>query len=70
MIQRRAKAAKVKAIIGNRTFWSPSLPHTLKSGGKRETAQQIANHESPRTTNLYGRREEEISLDEVEGIAI
>ena len=35
-----------------------------------ETAQQIAGHESPRTTKLYDRREEEISLDEVERIAI
>jgi hypothetical protein len=31
---------------------------------------EIANHESPRTPKLYGRREEEISLDEVERIAI
>jgi integrase/recombinase XerD len=35
-----------------------------------ETARQIANHESPRTTKLYDRREEEISLDEVERILI
>ena len=30
----------------------------------------IANHESPRTTKLYDRRQDEISLDEVERIAI
>ena len=36
----------------------------------QETAQHIANHESPRTTMLYDRRQEEISLDEVERIAI
>jgi hypothetical protein len=38
--------------------------------GKLEVAQQIANHESPRTTKLYDRRTDEISLDEIERIAI
>jgi integrase/recombinase XerD len=32
--------------------------------------QQIAHHESPRTTKLYDRRSDEISLDEVEKISI
>jgi len=35
-----------------------------------EAARQIANHESPRTTKLYDRRNDEISLDEIERIAI
>ena len=38
--------------------------------GKLQIAQHIANHESPRTTKLYDRRQDEISLDEVEPIAI
>jgi integrase/recombinase XerD len=42
----------------------------LKNSGKLEVAQQIANHESPRTTKLYDRRQDEISLDEIERIAI
>ena len=37
---------------------------------KLELAQHIANHESPRTTKLYDRRQNEISLDEIERIAI
>jgi len=41
-----------------------------KNDGKLEAAQHIANHESPRTTKLYDRRQDEISLDEVERIAI
>jgi integrase/recombinase XerD len=40
----------------------------LKNSGKLEVAQQIANHESPRTTKLYDRRTGEISLDEIERI--
>jgi ribonuclease VapC len=35
-----------------------------------EHAQTIANHASPRTKKLYDRRSDEISLDEVEKIAI
>ena len=70
MIQRRAKAADIKTKIGNHTFRATGITAYLKNGGKLETAQQIAGHESPRTTKLYDRREEEISLDEVERIAI
>ena len=32
--------------------------------------QQIANHESPRTTKLYDRTNDAISLDEIERILI
>jgi integrase/recombinase XerD len=70
MIQRRAKAAAIKTKIGNHTFRATAIAAYMKNGGKLESAQQIANHESPRTTKLYDRREEEISLDEVERIAI
>jgi len=42
----------------------------LQNGGKLEIAQQMANHESARTTGLYDRRGDEISLDEVERIVI
>ncbi len=70
MIQRRAKAAGIKTKIGNHTFRATGITAYMKNGGKLETAQQIAGHESPRTTKLYDRREEEISLDEVERIMI
>ena len=48
----------------------PRITAYLKNHGTLETAQHIANHEFPRTTMLYDRRQEEISLDEVERIAI
>ena len=38
----------------------------LKNGGALETAQQIAVHESPRTTKLYARMDDEVTLDENE----
>jgi hypothetical protein len=42
----------------------------LRNGGKLEIAQQMANHESARTTGLYDRRDDNVSLDEVEKIVI
>ena len=70
MIQRRAADAGIKTRIGNHTFRATGITAYLKNSGKLEVAQHIANHESPRTTKLYDRRQDEISLDEVERIAI
>ena len=42
----------------------------MQNGGTLEHAQQIAAYESPRTTKLYDRTQDEISLDEVERIRI
>lgn len=71
MIQRRARAAGIKTKIGNHSFRATGITAYLKHPNSRlEIAQQLANHESPRTTKLYDRREEEVSLDEVEKIAI
>jgi site-specific recombinase XerD len=70
MIQRRARAAGIETRIGNHSFRATGITAYLKNSGKLEHAQAMANHSSPRTTKLYDRREEEISLDEVERIAI
>jgi hypothetical protein len=42
----------------------------LKNGCLLELAQQMAGHESARTTGLYDRRDEEITLDDVEQVVI
>ena len=42
----------------------------LKTAAPSRTAQAIAAHESPRTTKLYDRTSDEITLDEVERIVI
>ena len=39
-------------------------------GGKLEIAQQMANHESARTTCLYDRRTDQINLDEIDKIRL
>jgi integrase len=66
MIQRRAAAVDLKTKIGNHTFRATGITAYLKNKSTLEAAQHIANHESPRTTKLYDRRQDEISLDEVE----
>ena len=60
----------IETRIGNHTFRATGITAYLKNSGKLEVAQQIANHESPRTTKLYDRRQDEISLDEIERITI
>jgi site-specific recombinase XerD len=70
MIRRRAAGAGIKTLIGCHTFRATGITAYLKNGGKLEVAQQMAAHESARTTGLYDRRGDEISLDEVERIAI
>jgi hypothetical protein len=42
----------------------------LENGGRLEHAQQMAGHESPRTTKLYDRTKDEITLSEVERIRL
>ncbi len=42
----------------------------LENGGTLEKAQQIAAHESARTTKLYDRISDTITLDKIEKIAI
>jgi integrase len=55
MVQRRAKAAAIETRIGNHTFRATGITAYLKT---------------PRTTKLYDRRQDDISPDEIERIAI
>ena len=70
MIRRRAADAGIKTKIGCHTFRATGITAYLKNGGRLEVAQQIAAHESSRTTGLYDRRGDEVSLHEVERIVI
>lgn len=70
MIRRRSKAAGIETEIGCHTFRATGITAYLENGGTLEHAQQIAAHESPRTTKLYDRTSDQISLDEIERIAI
>jgi len=70
MIRRKALGAGIKTRVGNHTFRATGITEYLRNGGRRELAQQMAAHESPRTTALYDRRDDEVAVDEVERILI
>jgi integrase len=70
MIRRRAGAAGIETKLGNHSFRATGITAYLKNGGTLEKAAAMANHASTRTTQLYDRRRDEVSLDEVERIVI
>ncbi|SAK41828.1 phage integrase family protein [Caballeronia hypogeia] len=70
MVRRRAFVAGIGTKIGNHTFRATGITAYLKNGGTLENAAAMANHASTRTTQLYDRRRDEISLDEVERILV
>ena len=70
MVRRRATAAGIDAEIGCHTFRATGLTAFLANGGTLENAQAMADEASPRTTQLYDRTGDEVTLDEVERIAI
>lgn len=70
MVKRRAAAAGLPHKISCHTFRATGITAYFENGGTIENAQAIAAHESPRTTKLYDRTSDEITLDEVERIAI
>lgn len=70
MIQRRAKRAGIATAVCCHSFRATGITNYLENGGTLEWAQQMAAHESPKTTKLYDRTQDAITLDEVERIAI
>jgi site-specific recombinase XerD len=70
MVKRRATEAGLPYSTCCHTFRATGITAYLENGGTIENAQAIAAHESPRTTKLYDRTSDEITLDEVERIAI
>ena len=70
MVKRRVAAAGLSDRICCHTFRATGITTYLENGGTIEKAQQIAAHESPKTTKLYDRTNDQITLDEVERIII
>lgn len=70
MVRRRAERSGIETAIGCHTFRATGITNYLTNGGTLEKAQQLANHESAKTTKLYDRRDDKLSLDEVEKISI
>jgi len=72
MVKRRAKEAGIEtAGVCNHTFRGTGITAYLENPeAKLEHAQQMAAHSDPKTTRLYDRRSDKVSLDEVERIGI
>ena len=68
MIKRRSKAAGLSTTTSPHSWRGSGITEYLRNGGSLETAQEIAAHESSRTTKLYDRSHGEITLDEIERI--
>jgi site-specific recombinase XerD len=70
MIVRRARKAGLLTRIGCHSFRATGITVYLLNGGLLEYAQQMAAHESSRTTKLYDRRNDQVTLDQVERIIL
>ncbi len=70
MVKRRSRRAALGDRTCNHTFRATGITTYLENGGTLEVAQQIAAHESPRTTKLYDRTSDQLTLDEIEKIQI
>jgi site-specific recombinase XerD len=70
MIRRRAAAADIGTLLGNHSFRATGITDYLKNGGTLETAAAMANHASTRTTQLYDRRQDTVTLGEIERIRV
>lgn len=70
MIKRHCRQAGLSEKICCHTFRATGITAYLLAGGTIERAAAIAAHESTRTTQLYNRTNDQVSLDEIERIVI
>ena len=70
MVRRRTAEAGLKGKLGCHVFRATGITAYLEARGALENAQAMAAHESPRTTKLYDRTSDAITLDEIEQITI
>ena len=69
MIKRRSAAGLPPSTCCH-TFRATGITAYLSNGGTLEHAQQIAGHASPKTTKLYDRTADTVTVDEIERIVI
>ena len=70
MVQRRMKVAGLRTRACNHTFRATGITTYLKNGGTIERAATMANHASTRTTQLYDRRPDDVTIEEIERIRL
>ena len=70
MVRRRVRRAGLGVTANCHSLRVTGITAYLSNGGSVENARAIAAHESPRTTRLYDRTGDQITLDEIERILI
>jgi integrase/recombinase XerD len=70
LVRRRAADAEVDAPIGNHSFRAIGITDYMENGGDIAVAQRMAGHANIRTTQVYDRRDDEISFSEIERVGI
>ncbi len=70
MVKRRIRNTGLPSRVSCHTWRATGITAYLGNSGTLENAQLIAAHESPRTTKLYDRTSDDITLDEIERIVI
>lgn len=70
MVKRRARNAELPETTCNHTFRGTGITVFLENGGKLEDAQRMANHASAKTTKLYDRRSDDVTVEMVELVRI
>lgn len=70
MIRRRSRDAGITTALSCHSFRATGITVYLKRGGLLEHAQKMAAHASAKTTKLYDRRDDQVTLDEVERIVL
>ena len=70
MVRRRAADAGIETTIGCHTFRATGITDYLTNGGRIEVAQRMAGHSNAKTAGLYDRRNDDVSVGEVERIGI
>jgi len=69
-IRKRARQAGISTAVCAHTFRATGITNYLTNGGSISEAQKMAAHADCRTTKLYDRRGDAVSLDEIERISI
>ena len=70
MVRRRASDAGIETAMGCHTFRATGITDYLKNDGRIEIAQRMAGHSNAKTTGLFDRRDDDISIDDVERVRI
>ena len=71
MVRRRARAAGIDTAVSCHTFRGTGITAYLEHpDAKLEEAQKMAAHSDPKTTRLYDRRSQAVTIDDVERIRI